>query len=641
MRRMNSLLSRTLLLGTGLVFGVLAIAIAASGATAATQLVRVPAKAPGLEELGLALDHVVHDGSDVLVVVSEQDRAELQRAAIPYVTVIEDMEAYYEGRLLAERSLWQNVTDGAGFGFGSMGGYYTFNEVLAKLDEMRANYPNLITAKVPIGLSHQNKEIWMVKISDNADQDEDEPEMLYTGLTHAREPEGMEVLLYYMFYLLENYGTDPEATYLVNTRELYFVPVVNPDGYVYNQTNSPNGGGMWRKNRRNNGDGSFGVDLNRNYSYNWGANNQGSSPNPSSDTYRGPSAFSEPETQAIRQFHIPRHIFNAFHYHTFGNYEIHPFGLSPTTLPPEPDRSLFLLYGSEITAMNGYLLGNSWATVQYGVNGDAVDWSYGDTVVKNKVFAFTPEVGGESDGFWPPSSRIVPLAQQNLGPNLYFAWITGARAVYVGSTTPSDVPAGGSGDVVVEIANYGLGSDADDVTITLASADPLVTIPVPVSPFPVIPPLDNRSNSANPVVFQVAANAPNGHVIDFDLTIKQGPVVRWQSSFQVTVSGVTGLPATEAPGITALTLSARPNPMGRSTELQAALPAAAPVELAIVDITGRVRRTVWTASQAPAGEHRITFDGKDAAGELLPSGVYLARLRSAGGEAHARLVILR
>jgi len=633
MRRMNSLL--------GLLLGVLAISTLASGASAATQLVRLPAKAPGLEDLGLALDHVIHDGSDVLVVVSEEDRAELQRAAIPYVTVIADMEAYYEGRLTAEKSLWQRQPEVGGFGFGSMGGYYTFTEVLAKLDEMRANYPNLITAKVPIGISHQNREIWMVKISDNADVDEPEPEMLYTGLTHAREPEGMELLLYYMFYLLENYGTNPEATYLVNERELYFVPVLNPDGYVRNQTTNPSGGGMWRKNRRDNGDGSFGVDLNRNYSYNWGANNQGSSPNPSSDTYRGPSAFSEPETQAIRQFHIPRHIVNAFHYHTFGDYEIHPFGLSPTSLPPEPDRSLFLLYGSEITAMNGYLLGNSWATVAYGVNGDAVDWSYGETVVKNKVYAFTPEVGNDTDGFWPSSSRIIPLAQENLGPNLYYAWITGARAVFVGSTTPSDVPAGQNGTVVVEIANYGLGADANDVTLTLASADPLVTIPVPVSSFPVIPPLDNRSNSNNPVLFQVSAAAPNGHVIHFDLTIKQGPVVRSQSSFQVTVTGSTGIPTSDAPAITALTLSAHPNPMGRTTELEAALPAAAPVELAIVDISGRVRRTVWTASLATAGEHRVTFDGKDSSGELLPSGVYLARLRSAGGEAHARLVILR
>src|SRR6187455_2520920 len=102
MRRMNSLLSRMPRLALGLLIGGLALSAAANGAAAATQLVRVPAKAPGLEDLGLALDHVVHDGPDVLVVVSDDDRSALQQAAIPYVTVIEDMEKYYENRLLGE-----------------------------------------------------------------------------------------------------------------------------------------------------------------------------------------------------------------------------------------------------------------------------------------------------------------------------------------------------------------------------------------------------------------------------------------------------------------------------------------------------------------------------------------------------------
>jgi murein tripeptide amidase MpaA len=97
--------------------------------------------------------------------------------------------------------------------------------------------------------------------------------------------------MYYMWYLLENYGTDPEATYLVDNREMYFVPCFNPDGYEYNRQTDPNGGGMWRKNRRNNG-GSYGVDLNRNFGYMWGYDDLGSSPIPSSETYRGPSAFS-------------------------------------------------------------------------------------------------------------------------------------------------------------------------------------------------------------------------------------------------------------------------------------------------------------------------------------------------------------
>jgi hypothetical protein len=451
----------------------------------------------------------------------------------------------------------------------------------------------------------------------------------------------MAVCLYYMFYLLENYGIDPEVTYLVNTRELYFVPVVNPDGYMRNQTTNPSGGGMWRKNRRNNGDGTFGVDLNRNYSYNWGANNQGSSGNPSSDTYRGPSAFSEPETQAIRQFHQGKNIFNAFHYHTFGNYEIHPFGLASNTLPPEPDRTWFQLYGNAIIAMNGYTLGNSWATVGYGVNGDACDWSYGEVVEKPKVFGFVPEVGGSSDGFWPAPSRIFPLAEANLGPNLYYAWITGARVHYLGTTAGPEVPAGQIGTAVVQLINHGLGANADDVTLTLESSDTYVTIPEPVSDFPAIPPQESRTNAADPLTFQVAAGAPHGHVISFDLTVKQGPVVRAEATFQVTVNATTGLPAADAPGVTRLAISAHPNPMGVTTELVAGLPAAAAVELAIVDIAGRVRRTIWTGSDVAAGEHRIAFDGRDADGGRLPSGVYLARLRSGGEQTQARLVILR
>ena len=99
----------------------------------------------------------------------------------------------------------------------------------------------------------------MVKISDNADTDEDEPEALFDGVHHAREPGTYTAMLYAMWYMLENYGTDAEATYLINNRELYFVPVVNVDGFLHNQQNSPSGGGMWRLNRRDNGDGSIGI----------------------------------------------------------------------------------------------------------------------------------------------------------------------------------------------------------------------------------------------------------------------------------------------------------------------------------------------------------------------------------------------
>jgi murein tripeptide amidase MpaA len=124
-------------------------------------------------------------------------------------------------------------------------------------------YPNLITPKWSLGTTHEGRQIWAVKISDNPNVNENEPQVFFDALIHAREPQSMATVLYFMYYLLENYGINQEVTYLVNNREIYFVPVLNPDGYVYNQTTNPSGGGDWRKNRRNNS-GSYGVDLNRN-----------------------------------------------------------------------------------------------------------------------------------------------------------------------------------------------------------------------------------------------------------------------------------------------------------------------------------------------------------------------------------------
>jgi hypothetical protein len=622
----------------------LVIVLAAGSATtagAATRLVRTLANAPGLTTLGLALDHSTRQGDDVIFEASEADLELLAKAGIPVDVVIQDVEAFYETRIMSERGLWQEAAQagGDGFGFGSMGGYYTYAEVVAKLDEMRANYPQLITVRQSIAVGHEGRDVWMVKISDNADSAEPEPSMLITSLTHAREPQGMMTVLFYMFHLLENYGTDLEATYLVDNRQLYFVPVLNPDGYVYNQTINPNGGGMWRKNRRNNG-GTFGVDLNRNYGYRWGFDNIGSSGSPSSDTYRGPSAFSEPETAGLRAFHMANTIWNAFHYHTYGNYEIHPFGYQASAFPPQPDRSYFQHYGNVIIAMNGYNLGNASQTVNYVTNGDAVDYCYGEQTEKNKVFGFTPEVGGQGDGFWPASSRIFPLAIENLGPNLYYSWITGAYVDLLLVTNDPEAPAGAISDVVVDLRNNGLGANSTDVTLNLASADPFVTIDEPTMPFPPMAPHTNGTNAADPLEFFVAGNAPAGHIISLDLTVRQGQVIRATRNIQVTVTASTGIGSAEAPDLTGLRLAAHPNPVGVKSDLVIHLPAAGPARLAVYDVAGRLRRTV-AGGMLAQGDHRIAFDARDDVGVALPNGVYVARLEAAGTATDLRLVVLR
>ena len=381
-----------------------------------------PADITALQEKGMEFDHVKKQENGFDVVLSSKDMEILKSTGLSYKILVADLTADFQQRSALSESEWKsleremkNTYSIEGFEFGSMGGFYTFAEVVTELDSMRLLYPNLITAKQSLGQSIEGREIWMVKISDNPDVNEQEPEVLYTALHHAREPESIMAVIYYMYYLLENYGTDPEVTFLVNNRELYFVPVINPDGYVYNQQTNPNGGGMWRKNRRNNGGGTYGVDLNRNYGYKWGYDNNGSSPNPSSETYRGTAPFSEPETQAIRDLCNAHNFKLTLNYHTYGDLLIYPWGYNDNLTP---DSLLYIALASDMTQFNGYTYGTGSQTVGYIVNGDSDDWMYGEQTTKGKIMAMTPEVGSS---FWPSPSQIYPLAQENIYPNLVLA----------------------------------------------------------------------------------------------------------------------------------------------------------------------------------------------------------------------------
>jgi hypothetical protein len=380
-----------------------------------------------LAQAGLAVDHIDYRGTYFDVVLDNEEVTILRSTGRRYEILVDDLEAAYRNRpkmsrpetqaLEAEMRVLYNPP--SNFNYGSMGGYYTFTEVLAELDDMRALYPNLISARQSLGLSIESRDLWMVKISDNPDMDESEQEILYTGLHHAREPQSMATVIYFMWYMLENYGIDPTVTNLVDNRELYFVPVVNPDGYVYNQQTNPSGGGLWRKNRRNNGNGTYGVDLNRNYGYKWGYDNSGSSPTTSSQTYRGTAPFSEPETQVMRDFALGRQFRMANNYHSYGNLLIFPWGFISNYFTP--DHSMYVAWGQDMTQFNNYVDGTANQTVGYLVNGEANDWLYGEQIQKDKVFGFTTEVGTGTDGFWPSQSRIIPLADENVYPNLVLA----------------------------------------------------------------------------------------------------------------------------------------------------------------------------------------------------------------------------
>jgi len=305
------------------------------------------------------------------------------------------------------------------FKLGSMGGFLTLQEVMDQLDSMAQKYPDLITQRAPASttVTVEGRSLYFVKISKNPNTSESEPKVFYNGLIHAREPEGMQQLIFYMWYLLENYNTNDEVKYLLDHLELYFIPVINPDGYEYNHTSTPGGGGQWRKNRRNNGNGSYGVDLNRNFGYQWGYDNVGSSPTPADETYRGTAPFSEPETQIVRDFCV-QHLFSeALNYHTYSDLFLYPWSY---ITQDSPDSAYFVNYAGIMTRQNRYLTGVPGA-VLYNTNGDSNDWMYGDQTLKTKVFAYTPETGTDQDNFWPFPDRIIPLCQENMYQNLMMA----------------------------------------------------------------------------------------------------------------------------------------------------------------------------------------------------------------------------
>lgn len=408
-----------------------------------------------LGNLGVAVDHGIRkEGSFFISDFSRSERNIMDQYEFDYEVLIEDVEQYYID-ILADHSkesqglknavctgtsgsgaMYVNPTSPINFNLGTMGGYLKYNEMLAELDAMVQQYPNLITAKAPIStfVTHENRPIYHVKISDNPNVNESEPNVLYTAIHHAREPMSLMETIFFMWYVLENYGTNEEITYLVNHTQLFFVPCINPDGYVYNETTNPNGGGMWRKNRRNNGGGVYGVDLNRNYGYGWGTT--GTSTNTSNDTYCGTAPYSEPEVQAMRWLVQNYDFVTAFNAHTYAEDILFPIG---TTVAEFADHhNYFQAHSDHMVEYNGYTAMKSSAL--YPASGDSDDYMYKMDIgvgVKDTIFVHTPEVG---TAFWQPSSEIIPTCQEMLFPNLILAHIA-RNYVVVKDTDPMNISA--------------------------------------------------------------------------------------------------------------------------------------------------------------------------------------------------------
>lgn len=326
--------------------------------------------------------------------------------------------------------------------------YHNYTEMSSAIQQIAAAKPSIVS-RFSLGKSYENRDLWAVKISDNVTIDENEPEALFVGLHHAREHLTVEMTLYILRLLADNYGSDSRITNLVNSREIYIVFNLNPDGGEYDIANDVYR--SWRKNRQpNSGSTYVGTDLNRNYGYKWGCCG-GSSGSTSSDTYRGPSAFSAPETARMRDFINSRvvggvqQIKTSISFHTYSELILWPYGYTYTDVPSDmsqDDRSVFVTLGQTMAGTNNYTPQQS--SDLYITDGDLTDWAYG----VHKIFAYTFEMypKGSSPGFYPPDEIIPTETARNREAVLYLLEQTdcpyrsiGKAAQYCGTSGPAPV----------------------------------------------------------------------------------------------------------------------------------------------------------------------------------------------------------
>jgi len=499
-----------------------------------------------IEDAGLHIDHAITKmGLYSDAWLSEYEMNLLSLSGVPFEVLVNDWQTYYdnqpkmtEGEINDQmRQAYEKdaITHSI---YGTMGGYMKYDEVVAKLDSMRMWYPQFISAKFSVGTTYEGRTQWAVRVTNGPNAPTGRPEVLMHALIHAREPESMETQFYYMFWLFENYNTDATARYILNNREIYWIPVFNVDGYVHNQTTNPNGGGMWRANKHLTSPPSLTcgpVDPNRNfgtYQY-WNSSNNGSSTDPCNGgqgTYRGTLPFSELETQNIKTFVNSRNFKTAFSAHTYGNYLIKPWCWQDPI--GTPDDAIYNQFLADMQATNGYTVGFPSQTVGYKVRGGTDDWYYNDSG-HTKIFSFTPETGSS---FWPPQAEILPLAQNMLFSNQYIALIAGPYVSPLSKVfnQPTYTP-GQSGTYKVKFMNKGV-MPATNVKVILTPGNGNVTIPTQQYTYSSLATFAQDSATFN---FTVAGAAPNNCGIPLTLTIKLDTTTVYQSAAYILVGAGT------------------------------------------------------------------------------------------------------
>ena len=303
----------------------------------------------------------------------------------------------------------------------ALAGYRTYSDLYSELLSIQTAHPDICKlydvgesrGKEYAGSAYNNykHEIWAMKISDNVASEEDEPSIFYMAEHHAREPISLEVAMYILNHIVANYGTDPSITNSVNNKQIWFMPLVNPNGHkiVTDEADL-----WWRKNiRDNNGNSTIdagtadGVDINRNYGWEWGG--AGTSSDPNDITYSGPTGFSEPETVAMKNILDQHHFVAGITYHSYSELVLFPYGYTTGAFAPDHNslQALAVSMASTIPAAGGGFYTPDKSSGLYPASGTTDDYAYG----QHGIFSFTIELGTQ---FIPPSTQIQSICSDNL-----------------------------------------------------------------------------------------------------------------------------------------------------------------------------------------------------------------------------------
>ena len=370
---------------------------------------------------------------------------------------------------------------------GSMGGYFTLSEAQREMRRLVSAHPRWMRAAIVAGKTVQGRPIEYYCVTEGGFGCEagggggggraPRPATLWTALVHSREPATLMCLVHAIRELLrEAQAGVPSTLSLLSSRRILLLPVANPDGYAWNERKAPRGGGMKRKNGRSTctppDTEMDGVDLNRNFGYRYAYDSVGSSAKGCAEEYRGSSAFSEPETQAIRSIVAAFSPATILHWHGWGNDIAFPYSYDWRAPMPDSELAMYQEYAAEMSSSNRYAAGRAWESVGYTTNGEADDWGWGE----RRVVSLTIEVGSSRDGFWPPPSRILPIAQESVWPARYLALASGAH-MQLDSLEISGVgEEGASGLISFTLQNNGLAPFTRPHVACVHASPPLSTL---------------------------------------------------------------------------------------------------------------------------------------------------------------------